>query len=77
MIGECEEINGYFVANGLNGQGLAMAGGLGEILAQWIVEGATSLTKDISKFDVTRFSRQHTNRHYLYQRAPEIASWFY
>lgn len=63
------------MANGLNGQGLAMAGGLGEVLAQWITNGATSLTKrDISKFDITRFTIQHTNPHYLYERAPEIAS---
>uniref|UniRef100_A0A1I7S0V8 Pyruvate dehydrogenase phosphatase regulatory subunit, mitochondrial n=1 Tax=Bursaphelenchus xylophilus TaxID=6326 RepID=A0A1I7S0V8_BURXY len=74
VIGESEQVKGYFVANGLNGQGLAMAGGLGEILAQWIVEGVSSLTKDISKFDVTRFSRQHTNPQYLYERVAEIAS---
>lgn len=74
VIGETDQVKGYFVANGLNGQGLAMAGGLGEILAQWIIDGVTTLTKDISKFDVTRFSRQHTNPQYLYERAPEIAS---
>lgn len=74
VIGESDHVKGYFVANGLNGQGLAMAGGLGEVLAQWIMQGVTSLRKDISKFDVTRFSRQHTNPQYLYERAPEIAS---
>lgn len=77
IIGETEQVSGYFVANGLNGQGLAMAGGLGDILAEWIMNGATSLTKlDISKFDITRFTIQHTNPQYLYERAPEIASKF-
>jgi pyruvate dehydrogenase phosphatase regulatory subunit len=75
IIGESEHVSGYFVANGLNGQGLAMAGGLGDVLSQWIMKGVTSLTnRDISKFDITRFTIQHTNPHYLYERAPEIAS---
>jgi hypothetical protein len=75
IIGESEHVSGYFVANGLNAQGLAIAGGLGEVLAQWITDGVTSLTKrDISKFDLTRFTIQHTNPQYLYQRVPEIAS---
>ncbi|KAI6207567.1 hypothetical protein M3Y96_00022700 [Aphelenchoides besseyi] len=76
VIGESERVHGYYVANGLNGQGLAMAGGLGDVLAQWILEGASSLQKhDVSKFDITRYSRQHTNPQYLYERAPEIASY--
>ncbi|KAI6230088.1 hypothetical protein M3Y99_01099500 [Aphelenchoides fujianensis] len=75
VIGESDRIHGYFVANGLNGQGLAMAGGLGEVLAQWVLEGASSLKPDISKFDLQRYSRQHTNPQYLYERAPEIASY--
>ncbi|KAI6178160.1 hypothetical protein M3Y98_00470800 [Aphelenchoides besseyi] len=47
VIGESERVHGYYVANGLNGQGLAMAGGLGDVLAQWILEGASYAFKPL------------------------------
>ncbi|KAI1717819.1 aminomethyltransferase folate-binding domain-containing protein [Ditylenchus destructor] len=72
IIGESSQARGYFLANGLNGHGLAMAGGLGETLAEWILMGQPNI--NVGKYDVTRFLPLHTTPQYLYERVPETAS---
>uniref|UniRef100_A0AC34FMU9 Pyruvate dehydrogenase phosphatase regulatory subunit, mitochondrial n=1 Tax=Panagrolaimus sp. ES5 TaxID=591445 RepID=A0AC34FMU9_9BILA len=72
IIGEIEQIGGYYVLNGFNGKGLPYAGGMGKILSDIIVDGFTNA--DISKVDVTRFLSLHSNPQYLLERVPEVAS---
>lgn len=73
LIGETEQVKGYYVLNGFNGKGLPWAGGLGQILSEWIINGGPKDT-DISKVDVTRFLELHNNPQYLFERVPEVAS---
>ena len=39
LIGEAPELDGYFVAAGLNSIGILTGGGVGRCLADWIVDG--------------------------------------
>ncbi|KAF7638131.1 hypothetical protein Mgra_00002359 [Meloidogyne graminicola] len=71
LIGESDQAKGFFIATGLNGQGVSFAGGLGEILAEWIMSGSSSVPLD--KLELTRFLPLHSNPHYLYLRVPEVA----
>ncbi len=49
--------------------GIAAAGGAGEMIAEWLLEGRPSL--DLWPLDVRRFGRHHGTRAYMYPRAVE------
>uniref|UniRef100_A0A0N4W2T8 Pyruvate dehydrogenase phosphatase regulatory subunit, mitochondrial n=1 Tax=Haemonchus placei TaxID=6290 RepID=A0A0N4W2T8_HAEPC len=74
-IGQSSQAHGYYVMNGFNGQGMALAGGVGELLAEWICEEIPKL--DVAFLDVARFLDAHANSQYLMERTPEIASMTY
>ena len=57
-------VRGLFVAAGLSGAGLAAAGGVGRVMAEWIAEGEPPL--DLWAMDVRRFGDEfRTPRHTL------------
>ena len=39
IVGEAPELRNYFVAAGLNSIGILTGGGIGRMIAQWIVDG--------------------------------------
>ena len=39
LLGEAPELKNFFVAAGLNSLGILQGGGVGKIMAQWIVDG--------------------------------------
>ncbi|MBT9254189.1 FAD-dependent oxidoreductase [Phycicoccus sp. MAQZ13P-2] len=55
-VGEAPGIHGYFVCAGLNSVGILSAGGLGRILAHWVLSGRPDV--DVTGIDVARF-RDH------------------
>ena len=55
-LGETE-VRGLFVAAGFCAHGLAGAGGIGKVMAEWIAEGEPSL--DLWEMDVRRFGAQY------------------
>ncbi|GIL36178.1 FAD-dependent oxidoreductase [Phycicoccus sp. DTK01] len=55
-VGEAPGIHGYFVCAGLNSVGILSAGGLGRILARWVLTGRPDV--DVTGIDVARF-REH------------------
>jgi glycine cleavage system aminomethyltransferase T/glycine/D-amino acid oxidase-like deaminating enzyme len=61
IVGEAPELARYFVAAGLNSIGILTGGGLGRVLAQWIVHGSPDV-------DVTGI---HIDRLHPYQSTPE------
>ncbi|CAD6184824.1 unnamed protein product [Caenorhabditis auriculariae] len=73
-IGESSQ--GTFVMCGMNGQGLALAGGLAKVLTELICDGRAE-TIDVSRVDVARFVELHANSQYLMERVPEIAAATY
>ncbi len=74
ILGE-SEVRGFFVAAGLCAHGIAGAGGIGKVMAEWIVEGEPEY--DCWKMDVRRFGDHHRSRAYVTARAREVYATYY
>lgn len=75
IMGETAEVDGLFVAAGMNSQGIIYAPGVGRELARWIVGGSPAF--DSSAVDVQRFSPHQANRRYLHERTRESLGRLY
>src|SRR5207244_10754165 len=69
------DVRGFWVAAGFCAHGLAGAGGLGRLVAEWIVEGVPSL--DVWEMDSRRFGRHYESREYTLARTVELYSTSY
>ncbi len=65
-LGETE-VRGLFVAAGFCAHGLAGAGGMGKLMAEWILTGDPGL--DVWAMDVRRFGAQYRSPRYTLARA--------
>jgi glycine cleavage system aminomethyltransferase T/glycine/D-amino acid oxidase-like deaminating enzyme len=74
ILGE-SDVRGFWVAAGFCAHGLAGAGGMGQLVAEWIVEGIPSL--DVWEMDSRRFGRHYASREYTLARTTEIYSTYY
>jgi glycine cleavage system aminomethyltransferase T/glycine/D-amino acid oxidase-like deaminating enzyme len=74
ILGE-SDVAGFFVAAGFCAHGIAGAGGIGKVIAQWIVEGEPEW--DVWKMDVRRFGPQYRSRGYARDRAYEVYATYY
>src|SRR5919204_133512 len=54
---------------------IADAGGVGKVIAEWIVEGEPEL--DVWKMDIRRFGGQYASRRYARDRAYEVYATYY
>ncbi len=73
-LGETE-VGGLFVAAGFCAHGLAGAGGIGKVMAEWIVEGEPSL--DVWEMDIRRFGPHYRSPSYTLKRAKEVYETYY
>jgi glycine cleavage system aminomethyltransferase T/glycine/D-amino acid oxidase-like deaminating enzyme len=73
-LGETE-VRGLFVAAGFCAHGLAGAGGVGRVMAEWIAEGEPSL--DLWEMDVRRFGRHYRSPSYTLKRVRETYETYY
>jgi 4-methylaminobutanoate oxidase (formaldehyde-forming) len=69
------EVNGFWVAAGFCAHGIAGAGGMGRLVAEWIVEGRPGL--DAWEMDSRRFGRHHISHEYTLARTREVYSTYY
>ena len=69
------DVRGFWVAAGFCAHGLAGAGGMGKLVAEWIVEGIPSL--DVWHMDSRRFGAAYTSRAYTVARTTEVYSTYY
>jgi 4-methylaminobutanoate oxidase (formaldehyde-forming) len=69
------DLRGFWVAAGFCAHGLAGAGGMGKLVAEWIVDGTPSL--DVWHMDSRRFGAAYTSRSYTVARTTEIYSTYY
>ena len=69
------DVRGFWVAAGFCAHGLAGAGGMGRLVAEWIVDGVPSL--DVWEMDSRRFGRHYESREYTLARTVEIYSTYY
>jgi glycine cleavage system aminomethyltransferase T/glycine/D-amino acid oxidase-like deaminating enzyme len=68
-------VAGFFVAAGFCAHGLAGAGGIGKVMAEWIVAGEPSL--DLWEMDVRRFGAQYRSPRYTLKRIRETYETYY
>jgi glycine cleavage system aminomethyltransferase T/glycine/D-amino acid oxidase-like deaminating enzyme len=69
------EVRGFWVAAGFCAHGLAGAGGMGRLVAEWIIEGRPGL--DAWEMDSRRFGRHYISREYTLARTREVYSTYY
>ena len=73
-LGE-SELRGFFVAAGFCAHGLAGAGGIGRVMAEWIAEGEPSL--DLWPMDIRRFGAHYRSPRYTLARTREVYETYY
>jgi 4-methylaminobutanoate oxidase (formaldehyde-forming) len=75
IVGEAPELENYFVAAGLNSIGILTGGGIGRLLAHWIVTGTPDM--DVTPFNIDRLHRYQANPEYRRQRTIESLGLVY
>jgi 4-methylaminobutanoate oxidase (formaldehyde-forming) len=73
-LGETD-VRGFFVAAGFCAHGLAGAGGIGKVMAEWICAGEPSL--DVWEMDIRRFGPHYRSPAYTLKRAKEVYETYY
>jgi len=74
-LGEAPEVDGCFVATGFNSVGLQSAGGVGWVLADWIIDGYPPM--DLASVDIRRVFPFQGERAYLKDRISESLGLLY
>jgi glycine cleavage system aminomethyltransferase T/glycine/D-amino acid oxidase-like deaminating enzyme len=74
ILGE-SEVRGFWIAAGFCAHGLAGAGGMGQLVAEWIVDGQPGF--DTWEMDSRRFGRHYRSRAYTLARTVEVYSTYY
>ncbi|MSO58471.1 MAG: FAD-dependent oxidoreductase [Thermoleophilia bacterium] len=69
------DLDGFWVAAGFCAHGLAGAGGMGRLVAEWILEGTPSL--DVWHMDSRRFGAAYRSRGYTLARTKEVYETYY
>jgi len=75
MLGPMAEARGMWIAAGMSLNGYGGAGGIGKLMAEWIVEGEPSL--DVYAFKATRFGNYYANPEYAAERTREGVKYYY
>lgn len=75
ILGPVPGARGLWMAAGLSLNGFGGAGGMGKVLAEWIVEGEPSL--DLFSFHAWRFGRSYTDPFYAAERTREGVKYYY
>ncbi|HKP19765.1 MAG TPA: FAD-dependent oxidoreductase [Gaiellaceae bacterium] len=68
-------VRGLWVAAGFCAHGLAGAGGMGKLVAEWIVDGQPGL--DVWEMDSRRYGAHYASREYTLARTVEVYSTYY
>ncbi len=75
IMGESAEVRNFFVAAGFCAHGIAAGGGVGKMMAEWIIEGRPSL--DLWRLDIRRLGTHHGSQKYALDRAIEVYAHHY
>ena len=74
-VGEAPELKNFFVAAGLNSIGILTGGGLGRVVAHWIIHGRPDV--DVTGFNVDRLHPYQSNPEYRRTRTVESLGLVY
>jgi 4-methylaminobutanoate oxidase (formaldehyde-forming) len=69
LLGPTPEVEGVFVAAGMNSLGILTGGGAGSVVAQWIVDGRAPV--DVTHYSVERALPYETTRRFRGERVVE------
>jgi 4-methylaminobutanoate oxidase (formaldehyde-forming) len=75
LLGPTPEVDNFFVACGMNSKGLAAGGGIGKLMAEWVMEGYPP--GDIWECDVRRHHPVQREQDYIEARIPEALGHTY
>ena len=75
IVGEAPEVKNYFVAAGLNSVGILTGGGLGRVIAHWMVNGTPDV--DVTGFNIDRLHVYQNNAKYRRTRTVESLGMVY
>lgn len=75
IVGEAPNLRGYFVAAGLNSIGILTGGGLGRVMAHWIIHGLPDV--DVTAMNVDRVLPYQANPAYRRARTVESLGMVY
>lgn len=75
LLGETPEVRGLYVAAGFNSIGIQSAGGVGKVLADWIIHEHAPM--DLWDVDIRRCMPFQGNRRYLTERTVETPGLLY
>ena len=75
LLGPTPEVDNFFVACGMNSKGLAAGGGIGKVMADWVIDGYPP--GDIWECDVRRFHPVQRGQAYIEARIPEALGHTY
>ena len=75
IVGEAPELKNYFVAAGLNSIGILTGGGMGRVLAHWIMTGQPDV--DVTGFHIDRLHAYQSNPEYRRTRTVESLGMVY
>ena len=69
LLGPAPELDNYFVAAGLNSLGILLGGGVGTVLAHWIVDGEPPV--DVTGYAIDRTAPHESTRTFRKERTTE------
>ena len=69
IVGEAPELKNYFVAAGLNSIGILTGGGLGRLVANWVMTGLPDM--DVTGMNIDRLHKYQSNPEYRRDRVAE------
>jgi glycine cleavage system aminomethyltransferase T/glycine/D-amino acid oxidase-like deaminating enzyme len=75
VVGEAPELKNYFVAAGLNSIGILTGGGMGRVLAHWIINGRPDV--DVTGMNIDRLHTYQANPEYRKTRTVESLGMVY
>ncbi len=75
LLGPLPGAHGMWLAAGMSLNGYGGAGGIGKLMAEWIVEGEPS--RDVYAFRATRFGNYYSSPYYAAERTREGVKYYY
>ena len=69
LLGPAPELDGYFVAAGLNSLGILLGGGVGTVMAHWLVDGEPPV--DVTGYAIDRTAPHESTRAFRGERTTE------
>lgn len=75
LLGPAPEVPNFWTACGFCAHGISSAGGIGKVMAEWIVHGDPGL--DLSTMSLRRFAGQNLSKQAIQEAAREIYGTYY